>query len=355
MAGNVESEVNGSPANGEEKKTTPLRIWHCSHARTASNVLSKQFRDHPQLAQIAYTFMTAFIDGPEALAGEMTNNEAPIEGAEDATYQKGFNEMMKSIAKAEKDNKTVFIKEHLFFMLDPNLAATRYPPPPGESQISCPKVVDPTITNGTTTTTNGQTERTNPSILPDSFIRTLSPIIQIRHPAISIPSFYRARLDAGSLKIHHPTFLTNCTYAWSRAAFDWYCEHVFPDRKTQHQQTKGQAWPIVLDGDDLLNSNDRVIAAICALANFKQDGVTTAWQPVSAEARTKLPPSQQRFLSTLQASSGVIKSGVREGSVDVERETEKWREEFGEEVAERLKVAVEGTMEDYEYLMRWRI
>lgn len=244
-------------------------------------------------------------------------------------------------------------------MLDPNLAAARYPPPPGESQIPCPKVVDPTLTtNGTITTTtsrDGVPKRTNPSILPDTFMRTLSPIIQIRHPAISIPSFYRARLDTGNLNIHHPTFLTNCTYAWSRAAFDWYCEHVFPDRKTHHQQTKGQAWPIVLDGDDLLNSNDRVIAAICALANLNQHGVTTAWQPVSAEAKAKFPPAQQRFLSTLQTSSRVIKSGVSGGQVDVEKEAEKWRGEFGEEVAGRLKMAVEETIDDYEYLMRWRI
>ncbi|KAL9590139.1 MAG: hypothetical protein Q9203_001037, partial [Teloschistes exilis] len=311
MASRVKPEVNGSSTSGEEKKTTPLRIWHCSHARTASNVLAKQLRDHPQLTSVAYTFMSAFMDGPESLAGEMMNKEAPTEDAKDATYQNGFNHMTESIIKAEKDNKTVFIKEHLFFMLDPKLAATLYPPPPGESQTPCPKVVDPTITTTTTTTnTNGAISKTNPSILPDTFMRTLSPIIQIRHPAISIPSLYRARLGAGgNINIHHPSFLTNCTYAWSRAAFDWYCEHVFPDRKSQHQQTNGQAWPIVLDGDDLLNSNDRVIAAICALADLDTAGVTTTWQPVSAEAKAKFPLAQQRFLSTLQGSSGVIKSG----------------------------------------------
>lgn len=98
----VNPEVNGSSTTRQEK-ITPLRIWLCSQARTASNVLAKQLRDHPQLAAKEYTFMKTFIDGPEALAGEMTNPEAPIEGAEDATYQKGFNEMMDAVAKAEQD------------------------------------------------------------------------------------------------------------------------------------------------------------------------------------------------------------------------------------------------------------
>ncbi|KAL8780123.1 MAG: hypothetical protein Q9194_001093, partial [Teloschistes cf. exilis] len=103
MASRVKPEVNGSSTSGEEKKTTPLRIWHCSHARTASNVLAKQLRDHPQLTSVAYTFMSAFMDGPESLAGEMMNKEAPTEDAKDATYQNGFNHMTESIIKAEKD------------------------------------------------------------------------------------------------------------------------------------------------------------------------------------------------------------------------------------------------------------
>ncbi len=81
-------------------KTAPLRIWHCSHPRTVSNVLAKQLRDHPKLAPKEYTFMTAFLYGPERMDGQGHNKMPP--DADRATFQNGFDELQDFLASAEK-------------------------------------------------------------------------------------------------------------------------------------------------------------------------------------------------------------------------------------------------------------
>ncbi|KAL8726482.1 MAG: hypothetical protein Q9166_006677 [cf. Caloplaca sp. 2 TL-2023] len=202
--------TGGSSTNGAQagKEATTLQIWHSSHARTASNVLAKQFRDHAQLAPKEYTFMTAFIYGPEKM-----NN---LGGGE--------------------QGKHIFIKEHVYFMLDPRVLATRFPPSDSRPLKPCPMVVDQTV-NGAgqdVDSVNGSSivKKTNPSVLPDSFIRTLSPIFQIRHPAISIPSYFRAVTQVRAEEdVFDLGFITGTTCAWTRITFDWFCEHVYPQWK----------------------------------------------------------------------------------------------------------------------------
>ena len=81
-------------------KIAPLRIWHCSHPRTASNVLAKQFRDHPKLAPKEYTFMTAFLYGPERLDEQGGDKKPP--DADKATFQNCFDELQDFMASAEQ-------------------------------------------------------------------------------------------------------------------------------------------------------------------------------------------------------------------------------------------------------------
>ncbi|KAI4218815.1 MAG: hypothetical protein L6R36_008736 [Xanthoria steineri] len=346
------SSTNGSRETAVAG-TGPLRIWHCTHPRTASNVLAKQLRGHPQLASKEYTFMTAFLYGPESDARDDLK-AAPHH--EKATFQSGFDELQDFLASIEQEGKNIFIKEHISFVLDPRVMATKFPPSDSRPLKACPRVVDRTSADGADSTNgNGNLDKTNPSVLPDSFIRSLSPIIQIRHPAISIPSYYRAFLSLDSKKhdVSGEPFSSASTFAWSRMIFDWFCEHVYPQRK---ERARGHdSWPLVVDGDDLVNENERVMTAICSLANLDTKGITKEWDPISEEIKQKQPENVRRFLSTLQASNGIIKSGLKGEDIVVEDEAKKWIEEFGAEVGNRLKQAVEATMDDYRYLSQFRI
>ena len=234
-------------------------------------------------------------------------------------------------------------------MLDPRVRATKIPPSEGRQLQTCPRVID---TNNTDSNSNDT--KTNPSVLPDSFIRTLSPIIQIRHPAIFVPSYYRAITSVyPQTDVDSHSFATNATFAWSRMTFDWFCEHVYPRRKNTPRGH--DSWPLVVDGEDLLNENERVISAICSLANLDVKGIVAEWDPVSEETRQKQSEDVQRFLSTLQASSGIIKSGRRAEDIVIEDEAEKWVKEFGPEIGKKLKTSVEAAMDDYLYLAQFRI
>ncbi|KAL8890256.1 MAG: hypothetical protein Q9192_005896 [Flavoplaca navasiana] len=330
-------------------KTAPLRIWHCSHPRTASNVLVKQFRDHPKLAPKEYPFLTAFLYGPERLDEQGGDRKPP--DADKATFQNCFDELQDLLASAEQ-------QEHVTFMLDPRVMAAKFPPTESRPLKPCPKVVDRTASGNQNShgsvQYNGEGSKTNPTVLPDSFVRTLSPIFQIRHPAISIPSFYRAVTSITPEKdLESQEFHTNCSLAWPRITFDWFCEHVYPQRR---ETLRGHtSWPLVVDGDDLLNENERVITAICSLAQLDPTGIVKTWNPISEEIQQHQPDHIRRFLSTLQASNGIIKSGLKGEDIVIEEEAQKWVKEFGHEIANKLKEAVEASMEDYLYLAQFRI
>ncbi|KAL8687326.1 MAG: hypothetical protein Q9218_006468, partial [Villophora microphyllina] len=82
------------------ERAVPLRIWHCTHPRTASNLLAKQFQGHPRLAPKGYTFFDAYLFGPENLKVAATKSKKP--GADKATYQNAFNELQHSLQDVEQ-------------------------------------------------------------------------------------------------------------------------------------------------------------------------------------------------------------------------------------------------------------
>ncbi|KAI4244454.1 MAG: hypothetical protein LQ352_006789 [Teloschistes flavicans] len=232
------------------------------------------------------------------------------------------------------------------------MKAARFPPSNGQPPAPCPRVVDETVES--TAGQNPIAERINPSILPDSFMRTLSPIIQIRHPALTVPSCYRAYMKSlQPFDVFSEEFLTNESFAASKMVFDWYCTHVYPERKRIPRGI--QSWPLVVDGEDVANDNERVISAICSLAKLNVKGVTDEWQPVSKDIISKQPREVQSFGSTLQSSSGVIRSGLKADELSIDKETEKWVEEFGSKVGNRLREIAEAAMDDYMYLRQYRV
>ncbi|KAL8972762.1 MAG: hypothetical protein Q9183_000377 [Haloplaca sp. 2 TL-2023] len=290
----------------------------------------------------------------------MTDDAPP--GADKATYQDGFNELQQHITIVEQESKTTFIKEHPSFMLDPTVVAQRIPPLNRKSTRSCPRVVDlaslPTVcTAADDRSTNGDdsSRKTNVTVLPDGFIHSLSPIIQVRHPALAVPSFYRALkdIDDPDADLWSDEFVWGISPAWPRMLFDWFCDHKYPERKMNPRSC--QSWPLVVDGDDVINDNERIISSICSLANLDVAGITKEWQPAEEEVKSRQLSVVQRFLSTLQASSGIVRTGYKQGEVSIEREAKKWVNDFGPDVATRMKDIVEGNMADYEHLMQYKL
>jgi hypothetical protein len=195
---------------------------------------------------------------------------------------------------------------------------------------------------------------TNPTVLPDSFLRTLSPVIVIRHPARMIPSYYRAMKNSIGIDLYDGDFPTIASFLWSRLVFDWYAQHVcgspsLPGPKKKSERT-GPSWPIVIDGDDLIN-DENVAKDFCKQMQIDPQYLQTSWDMIPEEQRANQGIMLTAFLSTIQKSTGIVKSQ----EVDMDKEKEKLLAEFGEEVGGTLAEFVEMAMPDYLLLREYRL
>jgi hypothetical protein len=103
----------------------------------------------------------------------------------------------------------------------------------------------------------------------------------------------------------------------------------------------------VLDADDIINDR-AAVRHVCLMTGLDPDAVLYEW-----EEREEPDPRKAAFLSTINASKGIIPSLAAKG-VDFETEKEKWKAEFGEEDGEDLAKAVLASMADYKYLLSKR-
>jgi hypothetical protein len=82
--------------------------------------------------------------------------------------------------------------------------------------------------------------------------------------------------------------------------------------------------------------------------------VQSTWSPISKEEGEKMTKTAQRMLSTLNASNGIMQE-KSSANIDVATEAKKWKEEFGEEGAQKLEKWVRAAMDDYMYLRERRL
>ena len=340
------------------------------------------FAKHPQLRVSDYNFHNAFMFGPEALMSQVENigHVLPperLKACETATFQKGFDGLQDIIAKAEAEvsmavfgtsssslilmlwqGKIPFVKEHSYFIFNPKIVAANLSTTSKRSVAPKPTVVDHSIPqpNGTTAdpSTSSATS-TNPTVLPDSFLKTMSPIMVIRHPARMIPSYYRAIKDANlGIDVNDGDFPVQVTFRWSRLIFDWYAQNVcgspsLPGPYKKSERTS-PSWPIVIDGDDLIN-DENVAKDLCKQIGVDPQYLQTTWDKMSDEQREKQGALVSRFLSTIQSSTGIIKSET----LDLDKEKVKLLQEFGNETGEMLIGFIERAMPDYLFLREYRI
>ena len=183
----------------------PHPIFLISVARSGTNLFMHLFSEHPQIVPKDYSFFNAYLFGPENQRGkEVRESEnpsgIPVDGSLfDETFQKAYNRLessVLSIIQDESSPKTVLFKDHSQMLLKTSSFLSQKP----EWASPSPKIAKPveSVTSSNPALSNfqpsaGGTVR-NPTYLPDEFLGLFSPVILIRHPAILVPSFYRAIL-----------------------------------------------------------------------------------------------------------------------------------------------------------------
>ena len=183
----------------------PHPIFLVSVARSGTNLFMHLFSEHPQIVPKDYSFFNAYLFGPENQRGkEVTESDnpsgIPVGGSLlDETFQKAYERLESSIfsiIQDESSSETVLFKDHSQMLLKTSSFLSQKPNWASPS----PKIAKPieSVTSSNPALSNmlpspAGTVR-NPTYLPDAFLGLFSPVILIRHPAILVPSFYRAIL-----------------------------------------------------------------------------------------------------------------------------------------------------------------
>ncbi|KAE9407254.1 hypothetical protein BT96DRAFT_986861 [Gymnopus androsaceus JB14] len=327
------------------------RIFLYSHPRTRSNLFMKLMETHPEVINKHYPFMFAFLDGPDA-SEETRVNRVKASGLtkeeynkkyKDVTYQTGLDDMEKLFAKASAEGKICVIKEHTYYMLEPKLIKANISCP--HHEMPRPAMVDnkfDVVGSGKDVDINFPIP--NPSLLPDRIVASVSPVIIIRHPMFTFPSYVRASSIFGAT-VFDTEFMIMATCRWQRMVYDFYrayYNNIDPEGKKD--------WPVVIDGDKLVQDTQGQMKKFCALTGMDESLVRYSWDA----SNVKLDKILHAFIGTIAESTCVIR-GLDASNTTLEEEVKKWTEEWDENVAQKIKMEVESSMEDYEHLLKFSI
>ncbi|TKA25900.1 hypothetical protein B0A50_05655 [Salinomyces thailandicus] len=320
-----------------EKGPNLRRIFIFDNPRTWSHLFAKLFAQQPALQLLYHPFLPAALYGPERYQVKTKH----CQEADDVqrywgeseefrewnviTYEAAFQKLMEATegAEAEVVGKSIFCNEHLNALMRHDVMLDYLKPDM--------KMV-------------GTTDY-NPTCLPDDFLATLTPIVLIRHPALTIPSSWRTESNIKKLQIEDEDFWLLTTYKWSRLLFD----HL-------HRNSAEGPAPVVVDAYDVVHNTDKLASMLCKKFDLDLQAVQQTWE--------KLPKEQWPdhsvvvgYTKDLLASNGVQRgSGVPlEDAFDIDAETVKWTAEFGPETALKMKKCVEAEMSDYEYLRSFKV
>jgi hypothetical protein len=185
----------------------------------------------------------------------------------------------------------------------------------------------------------------NPTVLPDSFMHSVHPVILIRHPALMVPSFFRISKTIHGARVDDEDFPINVTFRWSRLVFDYY------------RNINGNTGfrPTVIDSSRMLKSPHEVMPKFCAATGLDASQLQFQWNQVLEEQKHKVSEGTLAFRRDFLLSTGILKKGNIDSDPVLETELAKWKTEFGDETATVLGQYVQATMDDYEYLRQFAL
>lgn len=255
----------------------------------------------------------------------------------DCTYQAKLDELQQQIAKAEaavglytrspvitflkhEQGTIPMLKDHCCFILRAEevskiLAKTR-------DTATKPNIIDKMLdlpeekrANVLQTPYNDTTVSVpNLTILPDRMMASFAPVFMVRHPVKQVESWYRASRVFG-VQPNEPDFELVASYAASRKIYDYY-EDLYHGRKdnghaNEHSDGIGHGdeenvWPIIIDGDDLVNDPEGMSKKFCKVVGLDPAGLIFLWE---VKEFTK-GPTEVAFEGTLVKSEGVKKNLV---------------------------------------------
>jgi hypothetical protein len=194
-----------------------------------------------------------------------------------------------------------------------------------------------------TKTENGiiDKEDSNPTVLPTQFLRSVTPVLLIRHPALVFESILRVSGPTMGVRVDDEDFPVDASFRWLRILHDWFSKAAV-----------NAVDPIVLNADEIIG-HPTIVERLCEKLQLSATGVRFEWDPVPASIIEGQSSYRQHFFSTIQNSCGpqIDKHSAAQGQeIDLDSMTAKWQGVYGAEAAATLRSFVDDAMPDYEYL-----
>lgn len=213
--------------------TPPRRFYLITHPRTASNLLVRilALNDQPAVqkhkanAGGGYFFLPAtHLEGNLGLRGKNLDYWTEDEKNQmREKVQECFNNMEEYVATAQANDKIAFIKEHSLLLIEPT-AKTRVLSGKANCQ-DLPWTVQVPGKYGSKLTRSPL----NQTLFPDEVLGTWLPTFLVRHPALVLPSQYRAMRDIKvidtNVKDNSPLEIA-LSFRWIRSLYDWWSEYL---------------------------------------------------------------------------------------------------------------------------------
>lgn len=146
-------------------------------------------------------------------------------------------------------------------------------------------------------------------MLHDELFRSVQPIILIRHPALTISSYFRAEKAVFKSPPTDEAFAAMITLNWARIVFDSYAKIWENDNVHSHRGLRRH--PIVIDAADIVYNTEKLMLQLCHKTGIDPDGIQYHWDPVPQDQWPK-DPIMRGFFQDLLRSGGVQRprSGV---------------------------------------------
>ncbi|KAI0123276.1 hypothetical protein BJ170DRAFT_104400 [Xylariales sp. AK1849] len=328
-----------------ESTGKPRRIFVFDNPRTGSQLFNKLFAVHPQLEHVFHPLLGASMYGPERVALHLNHSAAAEEAQQqlakqinipDETYTLAATRLVEPTEAIEKKDKIPFIKDRIFCTLQPRL-------------------IKASITHGLDRSILPEELPGNPTMLTWDFFSGITPIILIRHPALVVPSYYRAEKAVFCLDADDEDFAAMTSLRWARILFDAHNESW--KAANSDGAVNSSKCPIIVDALDVIHNTEELLPKLCELIRIDPAGIQYHWDPVPRDQWPQ-DPIMRGFFKDMLSSSEVQRGSTRkpeEEYMNLDTKTTEWVEEFGTETARSLRRRVDEEMTNYQYLRQFKL
>ncbi|KAF2475329.1 uncharacterized protein BDR25DRAFT_101805 [Lindgomyces ingoldianus] len=346
--------MSNTPSSTLHPPYANLNVLFC-HPRTSSHLLAKilNLPAQPHIHQHAsdgYFFLRPTgLRFQKGLAGKNVASwtEEEKEAMKEA-FQKSYEDLEKFVQEAKYEGKGIYVKEHVLWTVEPVSESMFLYGPGCTTREPWYAITIRTSANILEKEMESRKSEGNETCLPDSFLRKLKPTFLIRHPALAFPSNLRTAIDnegIETVKRAHGIHTWEMTYHWLRALYTWYDSHLPPEQRTTN--IPEITFPILLDADDITNPSH--IRRYTEAIGLDPSLLRYEWEAASEHELDGIGSMEKRMKETILKSTGIVK-GKTSADLVIGDEKRKWREEFGDDLGQRLEGWVDGALEDWEWL-----